>query len=418
MGFFILLLFVSCGQRGTYGSLADDAEEAMTEVRYEYGIPVDSFYVTEGVVQDGQTLGGLLSGLGTSPQVVSQLATLPSEAFDVRRFRAGVSYLAFYSMPDSALHYFVYKKDRVESVVFDVRDSLHVEKQIKEIQRELCSASVGIESSLWNAMVANNLPLQLCLDLSDIYQWTIDFFGLQAGDSVRAYYENLSVDGETIGMGRIFAANFYHGGKWLEAYYFNTEDLSPLPTTPLPTTPLPTTHQPTTPIKGYYAADGTNLRKAFLKAPLNYKRISSHFTHARKHPIFGVVRPHTGVDYAAPQGTPVVTIGDGTVVEKGYKGGGGNTVKIRHNSVYTTAYLHLSKYGKGIQVGSRVFQGDVIGYVGSTGNSTGPHLDFRVWKNGQPVDPLHMEAPAADPVPSDLMPVFSALVDSLAPFIR
>ena len=159
------------------------------------------------------------------------------------------------------------------------------------------------------------------------------------------------------------------------------------------------------------------MRKAFLKAPLNYKRISSHFTYARKHPIYKTVRPHTGVDYAAPMGTPVVAIGDGVVQFKAYKGGGGNTIKIKHNSTYTTAYLHLSGYAKGLAVGQRVKQGQVIGYVGSTGSSTGPHLDFRVWKNGAPVDPLKLESPPAIPIPDGLKADFQRIVGVYRPFI-
>ena len=155
-----------------------------------------------------------------------------------------------------------------------------------------------------------------------------------------------------------------------------------------------------------------------MKAPLNYKRISSRFTYARKHPVLKIVRPHTGVDYAAPMGTPVVAIGDGTVIEKGYKGQAGNMVKIKHNSTYTTAYLHLSKYGAGIAQGVRVHQGQVIGYVGSTGASTGPHLDFRVWKGGQPIDPLKMVSPPADPVPAKYMAEYKHWVDSIGPRIR
>ena len=155
------------------------------------------------------------------------------------------------------------------------------------------------------------------------------------------------------------------------------------------------------------------MRKAFLKAPLKFSRISSGFSYARKHPVYKTVRPHTGVDYAAPAGTPVMSIGDGVVVEKGYKGGGGNTVKVRHNSVYTTAYLHLSRYAKNLQVGSHVSQGEVIGYVGSTGTSTGAHLDFRVWKNGSPINPLTMESPSVEPIPQNAMTEFIALRDSL-----
>ncbi|MBO7585019.1 MAG: M23 family metallopeptidase, partial [Bacteroidales bacterium] len=154
--------------------------------------------------------------------------------------------------------------------------------------------------------------------------------------------------------------------------------------------------------------DGESLRKAFLKDPLSYSRISSGFSYARRHPITHQVRAHTGVDYAAPMGTPVMSIGDGVVTSVGYEGGGGNTVRITHNSVYKTAYLHLSKYGPGIKAGTRVTQGQVIGYVGSTGSSTGPHLDFRVWKNGTPINPVTMDSPPADPVPADKMPEFEA----------
>ena len=148
------------------------------------------------------------------------------------------------------------------------------------------------------------------------------------------------------------------------------------------------------------------MRKAFLKAPLKYSRISSGFSYARKHPVTRKVRPHTGVDYAAPKGTPVMSIGDGVVTSRKYEGAGGNTVRIRHNSVYSTAYLHLSGYAKGLKVGQRVRQGEVIGYVGSTGRSTGPHLDFRVWKNGSPINPLKMDSPPAEPLKKDNMPAF------------
>lgn len=158
----------------------------------------------------------------------------------------------------------------------------------------------------------------------------------------------------------------------------------------------------------YWNEEGESLRKAFLKAPLQFKRISSRFTYRRKHPVYKVYRPHTGVDYAAPTGTPVMSVGDGVVISKGWGGGGGNTVKIRHNSVYTTAYLHLSRYAKGLKKGDRVRQGQVIGYVGSTGASTGPHLDYRVWKNGTPIDPLKMESPSVEPVSKENMEAFKA----------
>lgn len=370
----------------------DSYPEESIEVRYEYGLPIDSFRIDTGYVRQGETLGGILNRLGATPKQQAQIAVLPSSEFDVRSLRPGKEYLAFYQT-DSAgiehLQYFVYIPSLRLSDVLHITDSVHVEHLEKPLRMEQRTAEAVIESSLWNAMVVNDLPIELSLELSEIYAWTIDFFGLQKGDSIRVFYEEAYVDTIRTGIGRIYAANFYHGKRWQEAFYFENEELH-----------------------SYFDGDGNSLRKAFLKAPLNYKRISSHFTYARKHPIYKTVRPHTGVDYAAPMGTPVVTIGDGVVIERGYKGGGGNTIKIRHNSTYTTAYLHLSKFAKGIVVGKHVQQGEVIGYVGSTGSSTGPHLDFRIWKGGSPIDPLKMVSPPSEPVPNKYRAEFDSLVSN------
>lgn len=389
-----LLWAISCHSGATDNLTADETEGAIDEVRYEYGIPVDSFYCVTGTVGKGETLGGIFSRLGAGQQLINQLGLLSPAEFDVRQIRPQKNYLAFYSL-DSVLCYFVYQQDLIHSVVIDVRDTLHIEKVQKPLKHHTECKEVVIESSLWNAFTSVGANPQLAIELSDIYAWTVDFFGLQQGDRFRVYYTESFADTVPVGITRIHAATYYHGTDSLSAYYFSNEDLS-----------------------GYFDEQGNSLRKAFLKAPLNYKRISSTFTYHRKHPIFKTVRPHTGVDYAAPMGTPVVSIGDGVVIEKGYKGGGGNTVKIRHNSTYTTAYLHLSKYGKDIQVGKRVSQGQVIGYVGSTGNSTGPHLDFRVWKNGTPVNPLTMEAPPVEPIPAKYKEDYQATVFALQHFLH
>ena len=315
---------------------------------------------------------------------------MPRSEFDVRTIRPGKTYYALYQTDTIGIEhlcYYVYKSNIRETIVLHLTDSIHIERFEKPITCQNRSAEVVIETSLWNAMVEKDLPPELAIELSDIYAWTIDFFGLQKGDSIRVYYEEQYVDNERIGIGRVYAADFYHARRWQEAFWFEEGN-----------------------IHNYFDAEGNSLRKAFLKAPLNYKRISSKFTHARKHPIYKVYRPHTGVDYAAPAGTPVVSIGDGVVTMKQYKGGGGNTVKIKHNSTYTTAYLHLSKYAKGLAVGKRVKQGEVIGYVGSTGASTGPHLDFRVWKNGTPIDPLKMVSPPAEPIPAQYKDTFAIVV--------
>lgn len=381
----LVMMFASCTKSNNQ---EQQAEEFV--VRYEFGLPIDSFRIDTCIVKEGETLGGMLNRLGATRQQITGITLMPRSEFDVRTIRPGKTYYALFQTDTTGvehLSYYIYKPNIREAVVLHLTDSMHVERFEKPITRHNRSAEVVIESSLWNAMAGNGLPTELALELSDIYAWTIDFFGLQKGDSIRVYYEEQYVDSVRIGIGRIYAADFYHARRWQEAYWFEEGS-----------------------IHNYFDAEGNSLRKAFLKAPLNYKRISSKFTYARKHPIYKIVRPHTGVDYAAPMGTPVVTIGDGVVTMKQYKGGGGHTVKIKHNSTYTTAYLHLSKYAKGLAVGKHVKQGEVIGYVGSSGASTGPHLDFRVWKNGTPIDPLKMQSPPAEPVPAQYKDTFATIV--------
>lgn len=392
-----LLGLMAC-QRGE--TATGEAEEA-APVRYEYGLPVDSFRIDTFTVREGQTLGGILRDLGATQQQINRVSVLPSDQLDVRTIRAGKTYYAVYDKGDGAqatgcgdtLRYWIYLPDRRHATILHLTDTPHVEFAEKPLViQERCAEAV-IESSLWNAMIGSGLPVELALELSEIYAWTIDFFALQKGDSIRVCYDEQYVDDARIGIGRIYACHFYHGGKWQPAYWLDLTD----------------SVSGKVLCRGYFDEEGKSLRKAFLKAPLNYKRISSHFSYARKHPVFKIVRPHTGVDYAAPAGTPVVSIGDGTVIEKGYKGQGGNTVKIRHNSTYTTAYLHLSRYAQGLQVGQHVSQGQLIGYVGATGAATGPHLDFRVWKGGTPIDPLKMESPPVEPVPAQ----YKAQLDSI-----
>lgn len=358
------------------------------KVRMEFGLPIYSFHIVTDQVKDKEFLSTIFNKLGASKKTMQALYQMPSK--QLPNIQAGKTYKALYKTDaegQQQLCHFVYQPNIKQDIVFHLGDSIVIEKQEKTVVNKPKTACVTIESSLWNAMVDNNLPGELALELSDIYAWTIDFFGLQKGDSIRIYFDEQYIDNQRIGLGRIYATQFYHAKAWQEAYWFEEGNTS-----------------------NYFDADGNSLRKAFLKAPLNYKRISSEFTYARKHPIYKTVRPHTGVDYAAPTGTPVVSIGDGKVIMKEYKGGGGNTVKIKHNSTYTTAYLHLSKYATGLKVGSQVKQGQVIGYVGSTGASTGPHLDFRVWKNGEPINPLKMQSPPAEPIPAKYKDQFTQLV--------
>lgn len=353
----------------------------------EYGIPIDSFNIEAGVIKSGQLPANLFRALGATDPIINQLIVLHVDTFDLRKIKAGNTYKAFYSIDTlNTLQYFVYELSATEYAVFDLRDSLKIHLDTKPVTLVRKCGEATITSSLWNAVADSDMSQMVAVELSDIYAWSIDFFGVQKGDAFKVIYDELYVDSVSVGIGLIHAACFTHMGKPYYAFHFHQDS-----------------------INGYWDEQGNNLKKAFLKAPLKFSRVSSGFTYARKHPILKTVRAHTGVDYAAPAGTPVMSIGQGTVVEKGYKGQGGNTIKIRHNSTYTSAYLHLSKYGKGVNAGSRVEQGQIIGYVGSTGLSTGAHLDFRVWKNGTPINPLKMESPPADPIKAEYQTKFDSI---------
>jgi len=347
-----------------------------TLVIREYGMAIDSFHIITGKVGRNQTLGTILNRYGVPQDIIHKLDIASAGVFDLRKIRMGNPYKVFCSMDTAhrVLH-FVYEHTPVDYVMFSLDDSIRVSRQEKEVVLHEREASGIITSSLWNTMIDNDIDPMLAFELSEIYAWSIDFFGLQEGDGFKVYYDEQFVDTNYIGLGKIHGAVFYHASEEFYAVPFIQDSL-----------------------ESYYDQEGNSLRKAFLKAPLRFSRISSRYSHSRLHPILIIRRPHLGVDYAAPVGTPVHAIGDGKVVKKGYTKGNGNWIRIQHNSVYATAYLHLSRYGKGISTGSYVKQGDVLGYVGSTGLSTGPHLDFRFYKNGYPVDPLKVKAPPVKPI--------------------
>ena len=362
----------------------EDSSTARDAEVYEYNIPISRYRKVEGSIRRGEFFSTLMARLGASQNDIYALDTKSEGVFDMRQIKVGYHYHAYYlpGEPDT-LAYVVYEKDNASYVVFSLRDSLSVRVYEKDISKEIDFVEVEIQYSLWQDIIDAGAPALLAISLADIYAWSIDFFGLQKGDSFKAVYEKTVCDGEILDVERVLYAEFRHGGDSFRSYWFDNGSGN-----------------------YYWNEKGESMRKAFLKAPLSYTRISSGFTYSRRHPITRKVRPHTGIDYAAPAGTEVMSIGDGVVVFKGFKTAEGNMVKIKHNSVYTSAYLHLSRYGKGLKVGDRVRQGQVIGYVGSTGYSTGPHLDFRIWKNGTPINPLKMESPPAEPLAEADMPAF------------
>ncbi|MBR1872561.1 MAG: peptidoglycan DD-metalloendopeptidase family protein [Bacteroidales bacterium] len=395
------MLLPSCGLFHKKQKESEAEPVVRKDTVYPLGFCTDSLYKVEGTLKNGEIFTTLLGRLGMDKASAYTLATSCDSVFDVRKMRAGNSWQAYYegdSLSGRTLRYLVYEQSRVDRTVFGCTPPYTVRTISKPVETVREYADVTINSSLWNDMLAAGVSPLMIVELADIYAWTVDFFGLRKGDRFRVVYDRKLCEGEVIGIESVPYAKFSRDGKDLPAIMLDQGDGG----------------------NRYWNEKGESMKKAFLKAPLKFTRISSGFSYHRKHPVHGTVRAHTGVDYAAPTGTPVMAIGDGSVISKGWGGGGGNTVKIRHNSVYTTAYLHLSKYAAGLKVGDRVRQGQVIGYVGMTGTATGPHLDFRVWKNGTPINPLTMESPSAEPIRKEFLPqldslnnAYSALLDSL-----
>lgn len=357
--------------------------------RYFLDIRIDTLKLEQGKVPAGGNLSSILSNMGLKPSAIDECAKKARPIFNVKHLQAGKAYFCI-SSNDSIkrLKHFIYQENLRDFVVFSFADSLHIYRAQKEISTKTRLAQGEIDNSLWMSIKDRGYNLNLALELSDIYAWQIDFFGIQAGDHYRVIYDEHFVDDTvSVGISEIHGAVFNHVGRNYYAIPFVQDEK-----------------------RDYFDEQGVNLRKAFLKAPLRYSRISSRFSHGRMHPVLRIRRPHHGVDYAAPTGTPVYSIGAGTVIKKAFQaGGGGNYVTVKHNSVYTSSYMHLNAFAKGLRVGQKLAQGELVGYVGSTGLATGPHLDFRVYKNGSPIDPLKMESPPSTPLRPEYQDSFEVI---------
>lgn len=385
----VLVITAGCGRRNSQVVV----EETAVEIPTRFGIPCECYELVEGEVGRNEPLGKIFGSLGLSPGDTYRIEQACKDFFDLRKVKAGNRYTAFMERDSvkTRVAHFVYEKSLVEYVVISMSgDSIAVSNGQKPVRVERLRTKAEITSSLWNAIVDNGLPPALAADLEDIYGWSVDFFGIQKGDSFEVIYEQRYVDTLSAGVGRIWGAVFNHGGKANYAIPFKQDGKI-----------------------AYWDENGNSLRKQFLKAPLKYTRISSKFSNARLHPIYRVYRPHHGVDYAAPTGTPVMAVADGVVTSRGWGGGGGNTVWIKHTRGYETGYMHLSKFAGGMSVGTRVKQGQLIGYVGSTGTSTGPHLDYRIRVNGKPVDPLRIPQEPGEPIKNDSRDVFAVVRDKV-----
>lgn len=363
------------------------AEESDNGEYDTFGFRIDTSEVQDHKVLKNESLYLILDKFDFSAQEIYAATQQARDLIDVRSFKPGQNYRIYASLngnSENPLTRLVWQPNPLDYVVFDWQDSLKIYKSSKIVTSKTESVAAEINRSLYETMVKEELSPMLAYKLSEIYAWEIDFFSLRSGDRFKMVYEKKFIDDTFFEIGEIKAASFTHRGETYNAIKYEDENIS-----------------------GYFDEEGNSVQKALLKAPFKYsQRISSGFSRSRFHPVLKRRIPHYGVDYAAPHGTPVLSVGDGTVTESRYRGANGNIVKIRHNSTYETAYLHLSGFARGIKEGRSVEQGQVIGYVGKTGRVTGTHLDYRIYKNNKPVNPLTVDLPSSESIPEASMANF------------
>jgi len=343
---------------------------------FKFGIQVNGLDIKESRVKKNQRFADLLDGAFVPATIRRQLALLPKASFDFRKINESKKYTVI-TKNDSVKTAvaLVYETSPIEYFIFHLKDSLTVEAHQREVKTEEKSVSGVIRSSLYETIGEMKISDELTNKFVDVFGWQIDFQHLQKGDRFKLIYEESSVEGEPIGIGKILGIYFEHANHPYYAFPFNQGDGL-----------------------DYFDERGSSLRKALLKYPIEFTRISSRYSLSRFHPVIKTFSPHLGTDFAAPTGTPIRSVGDGMVLEAQYAVNNGNYVKIHHNGTYSTGYLHMSKIAAGITAGVRVRQGQIIGYVGSTGLATGPHLCYRFWKNGVQVDALRVALPPSKPV--------------------
>lgn len=381
-------------QGGDYAVEVDSIRHVEREIIlpvFMHGMVVNNLHVVEDEVKRNQRFTDLLTGYYISPTVLQQLNLLPRSVYDFRKISAHKKYTLFVEHDSlKSIKALVYEPNPIDYVVFHLQDSLLVESCQRKVDTLERSISGRIESTLSHTIESMNLSHELTNKFVDIFAWQVDFQRLQKGDQFKLIYEENLVEEKPVGIGRILGVYFEHSGNGYYAFPYDQGD-GP----------------------DYFDEHGNSLRKALLKFPIEFTRISSRYSKNRFHPVVKVFRPHLGTDFAAPTGTPIRSVGDGIVVEAQYKTNNGNYVKVRHNNTYTTGYLHMSKIATGIKAGTRVRQGQTIGYVGSTGLATGPHLCYRFWKNGIQVDALKVELPPSQPVKPDYFPAFEQVKENL-----
>lgn len=393
LAFFTLIGFFSCG-----GNQTEESEEKdsvfIKPPTIEYGFNLDSFQVIRDTVQPNWTMSHMFSKYDVSQVNINKAADLAADSsVGLRYIKEGVPFLVLAAIGDTSQKalYCIYPKNIVDYVVFDFRnDSVVVTKKEKEtsIAEKILSGEIVKNSNLTFALDQQlsdiNMTGEMAEFIAGVFAWTIDFFKLHPGDEFKVIYDEKSVEGTPYSVGVIRAAWFKHQGKEFFAFRYVIDSANNK--------------------IGYFDTAGKEMKRPFLMAPVKYSRISSGFTMKRFHPVQKRWKAHLGTDYAAPHGTPIMATGDGTVIAASYTSGNGNYVKIQHNETYATQYLHMSGFAPGIKKGVYVKQGDVIGYVGSTGLATGPHVCYRFWKNGQQIDHRAEKFPESVPMVDSLLP--------------
>lgn len=356
-----------------------------------YGLQKNKFKIETRRIKSNQTFAGIFQQLGINKSESRILLNRVGSLININSLKKGDPYTIFVSAKDQrSLQCLVYEPDPTHYILFDLRDSLIIKRIDRKVEKKTLVIYADIKSSLYQTMVHHNINPNMIMKMAEIFSSTIDFFRIQKGDYFKMILEDEFVDNSALGTGKIKAVCFNHEGKDFYAFHFSNGKIS-----------------------GYFDEKSNGMRKQFLKAPLKFSTITSKFSKQRFHPVLKVNKPHLGTDYAAPRGTPVLAVGNGTILESKYSMYNGNYVKIKHNQTYTTQYLHLSKIHKGIKPGVHVKQGEVIGYVGSTGLATGPHVCFRFWKNGVQSDPLKEKNQFSEPLNQQYFAEFKRIKDEL-----
>ncbi len=342
----------------------------------QWGFAIDEFSQSEEELRSGDILGDILMQQGLTYPQVARLVENCKDKFKINSLRIGKKLHFLAPTQGQKAQFMVYEPSPYEYTVFQLNEPFGVEVTKREVKTEVVAASGVLETSFWQALTDNGLSDELADGMIDVLASSVDFYHQKQGDRFKVVFEQHYVEGKPVGTGRILAAVYDREGK--ESYAFRYDK--------------PGEHT------DYFDFEGRPARQAFLKAPVKFSRISSRYNLHRKHPILGYTRAHFGTDYAAPHGTPILAVAQGTVLEATRRGGNGNFVKIRHDATYQTQYLHMSGFAKGVRPGASVAQGQTIGYVGSTGLATGPHVCFRFWKNGREVDHTRLHLPQPDPM--------------------